>query len=370
MKILKSLRREILTLDNYAEGRPPRISASGKCVKLASNENRFGSSPLALRAISEALGGGLSVYPDKKQAALKQAAANFWQSCGFDVTPEHIVFGDSSGEALNMLLAAFIRDKDTVVIPEKSFILYSLLARAKGAKVKEVRRREDQADPERILAVFKKTKKIRMIILANPDNPTSTYIPLEEIRKFLRRVPEQTAVLLDEAYIHFTGAQHSAVRLLRDFPNLIVLHTLSKAYGLAGLRVGYAVMHPKIAAHVEKIRLPFNLGTLQQVGALAAFSDREFLDMTVRKTADGREYLQRELGRLGIQHRPGFANFIFANLGAAAPAILKRLEDGGVSVRPLEDFGYEPGFVRITIGTAEENEYLVRLLEGPETQSA
>lgn len=362
MKILKSIRKDVIDLGNYSEGKAPR-SATGKSIKMSSNENLIGSSPKAVAAIETALKNGLFAYPDKKQTALKEATARYWRKKGAPVKPGNLLFGDSSGEVLNMLLAAFIEDGDAVVIPENSFILYALLSLPKGAKVKEVKRNDFRIDTGKIAKAVRKTGKTKVVIIANPDNPTSTFLAPEEIEKLMKKIPERTAVIIDEAYIHFAGMENSAIRFLEKYPNLILCYTFSKAYGLASLRVGYAVMNEKLAEQIEKIRLPFNLGSLQQAGAAAALEDEEFLSETLRQIGDGQKYLKGEFKKLGIPCLEPYGNFLFADLGRKCASTVNALEKKGVSVRMLGEFGYKPDFVRITIGKKEDNEFLVRCLE-------
>lgn len=362
MKILKSIRKEIVNLGNYSEGKAPR-TVSARTIKMSSNENLIGSSPKALAAIEASLKAGLAGYPDKKQKILKEALSRYWKRQGVAVSPDELLLGDASGEVLNMLLAAFVKDGDTVVIPENSFILYALLSIPKGAKVKEVKRNEFRADPGRILKAVKKAKRAKMVIIANPDNPTSTFLSPEEVRKFMKKMPEKTAVVMDEAYIHFAGLENSAIRFMKEFPNLILMYTFSKAYGLAGLRVGYAVLNAKIAEQIEKIRLPFNLGSMQLSGATAALEDDAFLAETLRQITEGQKYLNDNLERLGFQCLKPSGNFIFADFGEKWRKTVDALEEKGISVRTLGAFGFGDRYVRITIGKKEDNEYLVRSLE-------
>jgi histidinol-phosphate aminotransferase len=363
MKILSSIRAEIRGLKNYVAGEMPLKSKVDKQIKLASNENLFGSSPRALAAIEEEIKKGLSIYPDSKMKALKNGVSDYWIKRNTRIYPENLIFGDSSGEVLNMLLAAFLKDGDSIVIPEKSFSLYSLLAIPKGAKVIEAARDDFQVSINALIQAVKKEKNVKMVILSNPDNPTSTFLFPDEIEKLLKNVPEETVVLVDEAYIDFAGKENSSIKWLQNFPNLILIYTFSKAYGLAGLRVGYAVMVPELASQIEKIRLPFNLGTLQQKGAIAALEDEEFVENVVEQIHIGRNYLERELRNLGIWQLPSAGNFIFADFGEKHALIRNFLEENGISVRTLSSFGYPENYVRITIGRKEDNEYFIEKLK-------
>lgn len=363
IKILSSVRSEIRGLKDYAAGKKPKASSSGRRIKLASNENPFGSSKLAMQAIRKAAEEDLNIYPDSKMKELRKALVEFWGARKVALSENQFLFGDGSGEILNMLIAAFCGEGDTVVIPEKSFSLYSLLSIPKGAEVNEVPRAEGYVTDLDAMLDYAQKNSAKMILFANPDNPTSTFIRLEEIRDFMKKVPEDTAVVLDEAYIHFIGLENSALFILEEFPNLIIMHTFSKAYGLAALRVGYGVMHPEIEKMMEKIRLPFNLGIYQQVGATAALQDDEFLEMTVSENRKGLDFLTLKFDEMGLSFPYPFGNFVMVDLGEDFARVYAGLEEAGISVRNLQSFGYGARFARITSGTSEENEYLTETLE-------
>lgn len=364
MPIVNSLREEIRRIKSYTAGAMPKPSRTGRQVKLASNENPFGSSPKAIAAIGAALDKGLEIYPDTHMTALREAVCKFWRSRNVKVTPDELLFGDASGEILQMCLAAFLRDGDAVVMPQNSFILYSLLSLPKGGSVVEVPRKADDLSVDLdALSEAAVRENAKVVIFSNPDNPTSTFRSKSEIEAFMKKVPETTAVLLDEAYIHFAGLENSFVGLKDAYPNLILIYTFAKAYGLAGLRVGYAVMKPEIAAEIEKTRLPFNLGTLQQIGAVAALEDEEFLAMTTEGIDSNRKLLVGGLTAMGLKVLPDpRANFIFVDLGPKAPEINAALAENGVSLRDMGSFGYEGNYARISIGTKEDMEYVLDIL--------
>ena len=363
MEAIKSIRKEVLTLGTYQAGRMPGKSKSGRMIKLASNENRWGSSPKAMLAIAEAVSGGLSIYPDSKMKDLREAAVSFWKRRGITLAPEQFVFGDGSGEILNMLLAAFVTEGSRTVIPASSFMLYRLLTIPKGAAPVFSLRNEDYSVDLESLADSAISAGTKAVIFSNPDNPTSTFHKPEKIAEFISRIPETIPVILDEAYVHFAGLENTALPLLEKFPNMVLIYTFSKCYGLAGLRVGYGIMRPEFAEQIEKIRLPFNLGTVQQSGASAAFGDDEFLDMTVSETAKSRDFLMRSLKELGYKTVEPSANFIFTDLGENYAGVLSALETAGISIRTLGEFGFGDRFGRITAGAMEECEYLVKTLK-------
>ncbi|OHD54439.1 MAG: hypothetical protein A2Y33_04680 [Spirochaetes bacterium GWF1_51_8] len=362
MEVIKSVRKEIMTLNHYVAGRMPGKSKSGRMIKLASNENRFGSSPKAMAAVRAAAAGELSIYPDSKMNALRAAVCGYWERLGVNVSPQELLFGDGSGEVLNMLLAGFAQEGGSVLFPVNSFMLYRLLTIPKGAQAVMTLRKSDYSADLDSLAGAAGAPGVKAVILSNPDNPTSTFYRPNEIAGFMDKVPAHVPVILDEAYIHFAGMENSAIKLLGSYENLILIYTFSKCYGLAGLRVGYGVMRSPLAEQIEKLRLPFNLGTIQQAGAAAALGDDEFLGMTVRETARGREYLTDKLKALGLDTAVPGGNFIFVDLGMRYLEILEALDNEGISVRSLSDFGFGDRFARITVGTMEENELLVKTL--------
>ncbi len=362
MKLLNSIRGEIRGLNHYAEGKMPLKSKVNKCLKLSSNENLIGTSPLVAKAIEVELKKGLTIYPDSGMKLLKSAVIDFWKRHSIKLKPGELLFGDASGEVLNMILSAFVSQGDTVIIPEKSFILYALLSAPKGADVIETKRNNFRADPEEIIKAVKISKNPKIIILANPDNPTSTFLDSSEIERILKNTPEEIAVLIDEAYIHYAGIDSSIIKFKDKYPNLIISFTFSKVYGLAGLRAGYAVMNEMIAEQIEKIRLPFNLGSLQQAGAAAAIKDDDFVKQTVEIINYGRKYLEKEMDSLRIWHLKSYGNFIFADFGDRCTKIIEKLEENGISVRTLGAFGFGDNYVRITIGRPDDNEYLIEKL--------
>lgn len=363
IEVLKSIRKEILDLGYYKAGKVVEGKSRRKRIKLSSNENPLGSSPKAIKSIRKQLVNELSLYPDSEMKELKKALVLFFKKRGFYITPENIVFGDGSGEVLHLLFSLFLSEDSTLILPEKSFILYYLQSKSKGAKLVEVERNEFLIDLERIEKAINQVNGKKMVVFANPDNPTSTLISKDRVREFLSRIPDDVAVVIDEAYIHFSGFDNSVVDLIYDYKNLIVVQTLSKAFGLAGLRVGYGIMNKEIVEQIEKIRLPFNLGTLQQVGAVSALKDNRFLEKTLKYIAREREYLKKNFRRLGFKFPEPEANFFLLDLGDRIGEIIESLSKKGISLRHLVDFGYPERFVRISIGLHDENKKLLKVLK-------
>ena len=362
MEILKSIRRDIFNLPLYVEGKSPK-KGKGRIFKLSSNENPLGSSPDAMKAIGKELRKGIFQYPDAAAAGLKYAITGFWKSRSINLEQDQIVCGDSADEIISMIASTFINEGDQVIISEKSFSMYSICSISKGAVVKEVPRINFKVNLDGIAREAENSGRTKLVMFSNPDNPTSTFHDPGEIEKFLNKIPASTGILLDEAYIHFAGLENSSISMLNKFPNLMIVYTFSKVYGLAGLRVGYSVMNKEIASQMEKIRMPFNLGVLQLKGAEASLADNKFYEKTLRTVEYGKNYLSKELERLGIYHLKPYGNFIFADFGPKSHEIISHIEENGITVRTLNSFGFSENYVRISIGCREANSLLIRKLE-------
>ncbi|MGC8765045.1 MAG: histidinol-phosphate transaminase [Brevinematia bacterium] len=360
MEVLNSIRKEVLELDYYKAG---KTSKSKRRIKLSSNENLMGTSSLAIQGIKKSLSQKLNIYPDSKMKVLKETLVEFFRRHNFYIKEENIVFGDGSGEVINMLFALFLSENSTLILPEKSFILYYLHSKSKGAKLVEIERKDYRIDLEKIRETVNNIRGKKLVLFANPDNPTSTFISKEEIRDFISKISPEIPVIVDEAYIHFASLSSSVIDLIKELPNLIVTQTFSKAYGLAGLRVGYGVMNEEICRQIEKIRLPFNLSSLQQIGATCALKDDKFLRKTISYVAKGKKFLGEEFKKLGLNYLEPAANFFFVDLGEKAVELIDFLEARGITLRHLVDFGYPQNFARITIGLPHQNKLLIKRLK-------
>ncbi len=358
MSIIDSVRKDIISLDFYKAGKQKK--SKGKSIKLSSNENLLGTSCLAISAIKKALKNGLNVYPDSKMLELKKELVCFFERNRLTISEKNLVFGDGSGEVIHLLFSLFTTEETTLILPEKSFILYYLQSKSKGAKIVEVERKDFRIDLKEFLNVLENIKGKKIILFANPDNPTSTFIEKEEIEDFLTKIPSDVPVIVDEAYIHFAGMEKSVIPLIKKFSNLIVIQTFSKAFGLASLRVGYGIMNEEIVTQIEKIRLPFNLGKLQQDGAIFALRDKKFLDKTLNFVEKGKKFLKKEFENLGIKYMEPYGNFFFVDFGKDVNDLISFLEDSGITIRHLVDFGYPENFVRITIGLLVHNKILIK----------
>ncbi len=350
----------IRSLKPYVPGKPieelEREYRIRNAVKLASNENPLGPSPLAIAAIQKVLA-GLHRYPDDSGHHLIHKLAD-----RLSLEPASIVLGNGSDEVLAMLARAFLCPGTTAVIPTPSFLMYELVVRWAGAKCVFVPLREMTID---LAAVQKKiTDDCRMVFLCNPNNPTGTTVTLEDFESFLKSIPSDVIVVVDEAYGEFVRDKHCpyGIDYLNSDRPVVTLRTFSKAYGLAGLRIGFGCMHPEIAAVLHQVRPPFNVNIIAQVAAAAALDDTAFLERTRQLIRDGLAYLGGALDRLGMRHFPTQANFFLIDVGMPADDVYEQLLRQGVITRSMSAYGF-PRFVRVNIGLPKENERLIRALE-------
>jgi histidinol-phosphate aminotransferase len=342
----------ILAIDPYVPGKPiealEREYGIANSVKLASNENPLGPSPKALAAI-RAAAAKLHRYPDGGAFDLVHKLAE-----RLDVAPGRIVLGNGSDEIIGLLANALVQPGDEVVIPRPSFLMYEIAARAAGATPVFVPLEDRAIALDRMRAAV--TARTRIIFLCNPNNPTGSVFSKRQFEGFLRQVPDHALVVLDEAYIEFARSvdcARGADFRSQDLP-LAVLRTFSKAYGLAGLRIGYGVMPLPLADILQRIRPPFNASVLAQAGALAALDDREFLEKSIRLIHEEIDFLQGALEALGMPCRATEANFFLIDVPRPADDLFEAMLRQGVIVRSMRSYGY-PNTIRINAGLHEEN---------------
>ncbi len=322
-------------------------------VKLASNENPLGPSPKAMEAMRDALEKA-HLYPDGGGSCLCKAIA-----AKLGLAPENVILGNGSNEALEFLGHAFLNPGDDVVTSQYAFIVYKLIATSFGARTIEVPSPDYRQDLEGMLAAI--TPKTRLIFVPNPNNPTGTLISQRAIDDFMSRAPENIIVVFDEAYFEFLDRPPDTLQFVREGRNIVVLRTFSKIHGLAGLRIGYAVGPADLIEVLLKTRQPFNVNSIAQVGALAALEDDEHLRETKRAIDQGRAYLHEQFSEMKISYVPGTANFVMVNVGDGH-AVFEKLLRQGIIVRPLKEYNL-PEWVRISVGTMEENKKLVAALK-------
>lgn len=329
--------------------------AESHIVKLASNENPLGLSPKAKAAMAAAMD-ELARYPDGNGFELKAKIAGKYQ-----VEMNQIVLGNGSNDVLELVARTFLIAGDSAVYSQYSFAVYQLAVQAVGAHGIETPAVDYGHDLNAMLAAIGPNTKI--VFIANPNNPTGTLAVAADVISFMERCPANVLVVLDEAYTEYLPAEQQidSVALTRRFPNLIVSRTLSKAYGLAGLRVGFAITSAPVADLMNRVRQPFNVNSLAQAAAVAALDDTEFLQQTVRINSEGMAQIIDAFKRLGISYIPSHGNFVAFHCDDAA-ALNRFMLENGVIVRPLA--GYKmPNTLRVSIGLPQENARFIDVLE-------
>ena len=343
----------IRTIAAYQPGKPISDVArelgmnEADIVKLASNENPLGASPKAMAAIKAALG-DLAMYPDGGGFALKAAIAK-----KYSVLPAQIILGNGSNDILELAARTFMKQGDSAVYSQHAFAVYPLATQAVGAAGIEVAAKNFGNDLGAMLTAIRADTK--MVFLANPNNPTGTFIPGPELRAFVQRVPGNVLVVLDEAYGEYLddADAYDSVAWLAEFPNVIISHTLSKAYGLAGLRIGFGLAHPQLIELMNRVRQPFNVNHLAMVAAVAALGDDAFIRESRRVNNAGLSLLKTELGKRNLETIPAFGNFITFKIDNAKN-VFEALLKQGVIVRPIAGYGLAD-YLRVTIGTEAQN---------------
>ena len=316
-------------------------------VKLASNENPRGPAPTVRAAIAAAVA-EVTRYPDSNGFALKAALSR-----RLAVDEAQIVLGNGSNDILELVTLAFLQPGDEAVYAQHAFIVYPLATQARGARGIEVPARDYGHDLDAMRAAV--TPRTRVVFIANPNNPTGTWIAPAALEAFIASMPRDVVVVLDEAYNEYLVATDRApsVEWVARYPNLVVSRTFSKAYGLAALRVGYGIMDASVADLLNRVRQPFNVNTLAQAAALAALADADYVEESRLMNDAGMAQLEGGLQVLGLRYVRSRGNFVLAEVGDAA-AVNTALLAQGVIVRPVANYGL-PNWLRITVGLPEEN---------------
>ncbi len=324
-------------------------------VKLASNENPRGPSPRVRQAIADAVA-GVTRYPDGNGFALKTALAT-----RFGVARDQIVLGNGSNDILELATQAFLRPGDEAVYSQHAFAVYPLATQARGASGVSVPARELGHDLDAMRAAI--TQRTRIVFVANPNNPTGTWLTPAAVKRFVSSTPHDVLIVLDEAYNEYLPASHRSdtSAWIADHPNLLISRTFSKAYGLAGLRVGYGLMNARVADMLNRVRQPFNVSSVAQAAALAALADADYLQESARLNLAGLEQLMRGLDALGIGYVPSHGNFLLVRVGDAG-RIYDALLRKGVIVRPVANYGL-PQHLRVTVGLEDENRRFLSALQ-------
>lgn len=351
-------------LQPYVPGKPisevQREYGVHDVIKLASNENPLGPSPRVQAVLRDAIS-EIARYPDGAGYECRQAIAK-----QLDVDAEQIALGNGSNDILELIARCFVASGDEVIFSQYAFAVYAISTQAVAGKAVQVAAKDWGHDLHGMLAAI--SDKTRLIYIANPNNPTGTWLGRDELYDFIRGVPERIPVVIDEAYLEYArDPSHGLADFpdascwLGEFPNLIVTRTFSKAYALAGLRVGYSVSHPSIAALINRVRQPFNVNLLAQYAACAALEDHAHLQQGVQLNANGLQQLYRGFEALGLNYIPSAGNFVCVDLGRPAAPINEGLLRAGVIVRPVANYGM-PNHLRISVGLTEENQRLLDAL--------
>lgn len=353
-------RSAIFSIQPYVPGKPidevKRELGIDDVIKLASNENPLGPSPLAREAVASRLD-TLHLYPDSHCYEIKQKLSGI-----FGMAPETILIGNGSDELLKLLAETFLNPGEEVILPKPSFAEYEFVTRVMGGNCVPVNLSNFVLDlPAMLDAVTGRTK---IIYLCNPNNPTGTIFRGDDLAAFMERVPEDVLVVFDEAYYEYVDSPDfvSGLRYVQEGRNVIVCRTFSKIYGLAALRIGYAFTNAEIAGAIHRVTEPFNVNGLAQIAAAAALDDQQHVRASRATNAQGKAFLYDCFQSMGLSYIPTQANFIFLDTGKDCRQVFHRLLQKGVIVRTGDVFGF-PTFIRVTVGTLSENQRFIQALQ-------
>lgn len=346
-------RHAIRNIIPYEPGKPisevQREYGLDDVIKLASNENPLGPSPMAVEAIREALN-EIHLYPDGGGYYLKQKLSDT-----IGIPTDNIVIGNGSAELVELISESFIGEGDEAVIGRQAFFKYRIAVQIMNGVTVWAPMPDYKHDAEAMLAGI--TGRTRVLFIANPNNPTGTLMDKGEVDFLMDKVPERILVVFDEAYYDYRDPARypDTLPYIREGRNVVVLRTFSKSYGLAALRIGYALTTEPVVQAMNAVREAFNVNSLAQVGALAALDDHEFLQRGLRNNREGREYFYRELDRIGLDYVPTEANFVLIKTPIPGRQLFLEMLKKGVVIRPVDGYGL-PGHVRVSIGMPDENE--------------
>ncbi|MBB6451330.1 histidinol-phosphate aminotransferase [Geomicrobium halophilum] len=356
-----SPRSQMEEISMYSPGKPieelQRELGITHVIKMASNENPYGASPLAQKAITAEIK-DTHYYPEITAPVLKHKLAH-----RLDVNENQLIFGNGSDEIIGMLTRTYLQENDEVIMASVTFPRYKTNVIIDGGIPIEVPMKQGGLHDLQAMtnAITESTK---MIFVCNPNNPTGTIISAHELLEFIKNVPPHILVIVDEAYYEYIRSDDyfATLHYLDEYPNLIALRTFSKIYGLASLRIGYGIMHPSIVSELLKSKDPFNVNRFAQAAALACLDDYEFMRTTQEQNNAGRQYLENEFKRLDLSYFSTHTNFIMVDTNMAAETINDELLKRGIIIRPGHMMGY-PTMIRVTIGTTDENQLFISALE-------
>lgn len=327
-----------------------------KVSKLASNENPFGVSPRAIQTIKKSLA-LLNRYPEGSGRVLRKKLANH-----LGVKSENIILGNGSDEIIQLIVRTFLESGDEVVISEHVFVRFEQETAVLDNKIIFAPMKDFTHDLKAMRKAI--TPKTKLIFVANPNNPTGTYVTKQEVEKFMQKIPKKVIVVFDEAYYEYIKKKDypETIKYVRNGYNVIILRTFSKIYGLAGLRIGYGIAPARLIDYLNRVRPPFNTNSLAQVAACVSLDDVNQVLRIRKLTEEGRKYLCAELRALDIYYVPSVTNFILIDLKRNAKIIFQKLLRKGVIVRSMEGYGF-PTCIRVTIGLPEENQHFIQALK-------
>jgi histidinol-phosphate aminotransferase len=345
----------ILDIKPYIGGEG-RVEGLTHLVRLASNENALGCSPKAREAYLKAAL-DLHRYPDGSAAELRAALGKT-----YDMNPDRIVCGSGSEELISLLVRAYAGVGDEVLFSQYGFLMYPICAKAVGATGVIAPEKDFRSDVDALLKAV--TPKTKMLLLANPNNPTGSYLNRAEMKRLCEGLPSSVLLLIDSAYAEFVQEKdYEDGRALVDaHPNAVMLRTFSKIYGLAALRLGWGYCSPEVAGVINRVRGAFNVNAPAQAAGIAALSDREFIKRTIDMTAAGRQYLSDNLVKMGWKPLPSVGNFLLVHFGSKAEEIRVKLKDKGIFIRQMGAYNL-PEHLRVTVGTADDNARLIEALK-------
>ena len=345
------LNQQLATLPVYQPGRPLEEVARelglplGSLIKLASNENPLGPSPKAVEAMKKTAGQA-HLYPDGSAYYLRKALAQ-----KLNIPPEQLIFGNGSNEIIEFVAHALLGPGTNIVVSEYCFAIYPLVAHLAGADCITVPAKNYGHDLKAMRKAI--TNETKILFVANPNNPTGTLAGKNEIIDLITQTPNHLLIVIDEAYFEFLDDPADLLPMIKQHPNLLLMRTFSKIYGLAGLRIGYGVGHAELIGSLDKVRQPFNLNVMAQSAALAALNDEDHLESTRQNNTLGIEFFTEQLAKLGLETVPSHANFILVKVGDG-DAIFEQLQKEGIITRPMMGYGL-PEWIRVSIGTPNEN---------------
>ncbi|MDO9543486.1 MAG: histidinol-phosphate transaminase [Kiritimatiellia bacterium] len=360
---MKSIAKQwVMNLGRYETGKPIEevarelgFDSAENIIKLASNENALGPSPLAIRAMKKAAS-QMHRYPDSSAFYLRQTLAG-----KLKVAPDQIMIANGSNEIIEFIGHAFLDNKTEAVIADHAFAIFRLIAEMFAARPVSVPMRNFTHDLKAMLAAI--TPRTKVVFIANPNNPTGTMVKADELHAFMNRVPPHVLVALDEAYIELLPPemQPDTLRYVREGRKIIILRTFSKTYGLAGLRIGYAVAPVEGVELMARFRQPFNVNVMALEAALAAIKDDAFVEKTRQMISEGLRYFEKHFSKIGVEFVPSVTNFMLVKVGNGRK-VFQELQKEQVIVRPMDGY-HLPEYIRVTVGKRSENARCLRALQ-------